>query len=178
MAAAVGTAGLFTVSCSSPKPCLGVSVGDRLTVTVVDTDNYAGLNYDAGLQDAGPQAMCGFGLDVAKGETLMATAEANVTDEVDVAPFNGWTWTLDTSMPQLANNTDLLNGNYRVSNGACIGTATIDVFLLSQGGGDPFATYVPGRSPTVLMQRVFTGSGAAGCPSRCSDYYIVNVKRA
>jgi hypothetical protein len=155
-------------------------VGDRLTVTVIDTVNYAGT-----YNDAGSPGTCGFGLDITKGETLMVTAVANENDkidyctvpDVDVAPFNGWTWTLDTSMSLGANNIDVVEGTYRASKGSCMGTATIDVFLTSQGG-DPFATYVPGKDAGVVMGRVFTGSGAAGCPTSCSDYYIVNVKRA
>jgi hypothetical protein len=167
---------LHVSACGDPPPCDGIKVGDRFAITVIDTYVAPGYGkpYDAGLPE-----VCGFGMDVFQGQTLVATVTENeptpgglcMAATVRFEPFTGWTWTLNNH--QSGSTQFILSGEYDATNGVC--TGWLQVTFKVSNGADPFAPSVPGKTPNVVMNRMFSGA-EAGCP-RCSGDFVVNLKR-
>jgi hypothetical protein len=170
---------VFSVSAcgSDSSPCFGVTVGDRIAVTVVDT--FVG---ELGPYDSGRADVCGFGLDVTKGLVLQATVVSNRPNprnscKVGIAqyqPFSGWTWALS------ANQTpgfppSVLVGEYVATSGACTGQVQVDIDVVE--GTDAFAPSMPGEPPNVVMARSWFSGGGPGCPASCAGEFVVNLRK-
>jgi hypothetical protein len=156
-------------------------VGDKVTITVVDTLSLSGAIYYA---DGGGVSsyLCGFGFDITKGQMLEATVISLAEDvtasctvaTVSVAPFGGWTWTNSGEQPVASQ--EILSGEYTASNGTCAGTVQMGIDLARTG--DPFAPIDAGASPIAQMGRKYTGTGAvSGCTSYCYDNFGVVLQK-
>ena len=164
---ASGVALIVGSACGGSKPCYDVQPGDRIAVTVVDVDSFDIPAGKPNPYDSGSPGTCGFGFDVSKGQVLVAKDIRNVSANgaclgpiAEFEPFGEWTWTLpaenlntDTA-PQ-----DILAGSYDATNGKCSGSVEVSVSVSS--GADPFAPFVPGQSPNVVLARRPHGSLAA-----------------
>jgi hypothetical protein len=159
-------------NCSGPSACLGVHVGDRIAITIEDT-----LGADS--NDAGPANVCGFGFDVSQGQVLQATIVSTTVDagglcavpHAQIASFGAWTWTFISG--DGGGGDTVLSGDYAVSSGGCTGTTSLDVRVV--GSASPFAPFVQGVPPSVIMDREF--GGGAGCRPGCTGSFIVSLQR-
>ncbi|MGA7122210.1 MAG: hypothetical protein WBY94_19055, partial [Polyangiaceae bacterium] len=71
---------------------------------------------------------------------------------------------------------DVFRGAYTATNGTC--TANVNVAVDVIGSADPFGPAPDtGTTPNVTLLRIFTGSGATGCPSQCIDSFAVSLKK-
>lgn len=154
--------------------CFGIQPGNHIAITI------NGLQGPPFSSDA-----CGFGFDMTQGLTLVASDLSNPDTSslpdstcnaaaVAIEPFADWTWTATGSLPAGTDPT-VLSGDFNASNGTCAGTAAIEIVA---DDGQPFAEPDAGQRP-VVMQRLFVaqGDGGTGCPSRCSDAYLVSLQR-
>jgi hypothetical protein len=163
-----------TPGCSPTAPdCFGIRPGNRVAITV------------NGLQGppVSPDA-CGFGFDMTQGLTLVATDLGNPDTSslegstcnaayVAIDPFADWTWTTTGSPGGTAPT--VLTGYFNVTNGTCTGTASLHVVAED---GLPFAAADAGQGPVVMERRFAAqGDGGAGCPSVCSDAFLVTLQR-
>jgi hypothetical protein len=172
-------AGLSASACwGDSSPCFGVTVGDRIAVTVVDT--FVGA---LGPYDSGRAGVCGFGLDVTQGLVLQATVVSNPPNprnscHVGIAryqPFAGWTWTLSVDLSSPGVPPSVLVGEYAATNGTCTGLVQVDISVVR--GTDPFAPSTPGQPPNVVMSRDYFSGGGPGCPASCVGEFVVNLQR-
>ena len=171
-----------TEACGGTSDCFDVHPGNRVAITV------NALDYTPA---TAPSGACGFGFDMTQGLVLVATDLGNPDNSsegpscgsaiVAIAPFGAWTWTATRTLAG-ASDPDVLAGSFKATNGTCTGITTIDVIARSSLYApevDPFAAADAGQGPNVMMDRTFTtqGDGGAGCPSICSDTFLVTLKR-
>ena len=174
VASAFFLAGVTGACTSKLANCFDIQPGNRIAITVNGLPS-APFSSDE----------CGFGFDMTQGLTLVAVDLGNpdtssASDSscnaaaVAIEPFADWTWTA-TSWLQPGSAPTVLSGDFNASNGTCTGTTQIEIVAED---GQPFAAADAGQGP-VVMQRLFIaqGDGGAGCPSRCSDAYLVTLRR-
>jgi hypothetical protein len=163
-----------TAGCSSKAAdCFGIQPGNRIAITV---NSLQGPPFSS--------SACGFGFDITQGLTLIATDLGNPDTSslegstcnaayVAIDPFAEWSWTTTGSPGGTAPT--VLTGYLNATNGTCAGSASIHVVAED---GLPFAAADSGQGPVVMERRFAAqGDGGAGCPSVCSDTFLVTLQR-
>ncbi|HLK37708.1 MAG TPA: hypothetical protein VKU41_13200 [Polyangiaceae bacterium] len=174
--ACVAVVTLSQCSSAPPPPCFGVGVGASLSISIVEAVG--------GPSDT--SSTCRSGFDLSPGQVLEATVFASNNDGVEdqcnvgvakIAPFsspNGtWVWT--PAGLAMGGFPEILDGLYVADNGSCRGSVQIQITVR---GSDPFAPSVPGRAPSAVLGRAFTGSGGANCPASCGDGFNVTLTKS
>ncbi len=151
------------------EPCLGLSVGERLQMTII------GRFY-------GPDSPveCDHSLGLDDGEKLTATVTGYVPSDMncrsasaDFEPHDSWTWSYRNG----AIKDGHIMGLYKASNGTCSGDLYLDVWSTAL----PSVSWQPDDSHLVLPAHLdiyYQGdTGDQSCPTKCGPEFGIDLRR-
>jgi hypothetical protein len=153
-----------------------LDVGAHLSVTIVDY--YTGNpTYDQ--SEANKGWTCHTGAGLVAGQILDMRVvksldnESCLLGEPTIAPFAGWTLTLQ-------GQEEVVGASYTATNGSCTALTTLE---LAATGTDLTASPQTGKVPPAILLSQFQGNvdpsidGGPPCPAECHGDYVVQVKR-
>jgi hypothetical protein len=158
-------------ACGPPPHCLGLEVGDTVSVSLIEPCNEHS-QFSCSSSTTAPTT-CNGDVGFMNGETFTATLTEFLGTDYScsggaAASFTtgNWTWTVDPDLQ--AGEAGPLEGIYQGTNGACM--ARLQLTIRVRGGKLPSGPAVAGQpAPAVVTFGVMTGASAGDptCPQSC-----------
>lgn len=153
------------------EPCLGLSTGDRIKVTII------GRHFPA---SPSSPTTCDEALALEDGRELTATIRSTIgagqciPSHPDFDMVGAWTWEY-AGMPDTDSD---LDGRYSATSDSCAGEITLRIDSNALPSGDWDRTKPAPNPPPARMQVSYRGSGDdPACPTACSPVFGIRLER-